>query len=389
MTQLLHRAREAWQQLGGLHTAQEITQQPEVWRQLADALGAQWPRIQGFLGDCLSEPAARVILTGAGSSAYVGEVAADVLDAAWPARVRAVATTSLLTHPGHYLEREQPTLLVSFARSGNSPESQAAVDLVRQQLARPRFLNITCNAQGRLALEGGGHADTFTLLMPEASCDRAFAMTSSFSAMLLAALAVLGPDTIGQKLARICQLADVAQRALLAHARPIAALASEPFQRVVYLGSGPLEALAKEAALKVLELTGGRVTAIANSSLGFRHGPKSILNDASLVVVLRSHEPHARRYEQDLVDELRRDQVARRVIEVGPMAAGAADAGFEVDLQGVNAPDAWLSVLWLPLAQQLALHLSAALGLTPDSPFPDGTVNRVVQGVRIYPHGPR
>jgi hypothetical protein len=96
-----------------------------------------------------------VILTGAGSSAYVGEIIADEINAAWPCQVRAISTTSLLTHPALYLEAA-PTLLVSFARSGNSPESTAAVQLVRDLVPNARFLNITCNADGELARQGAG-----------------------------------------------------------------------------------------------------------------------------------------------------------------------------------------------------------------------------------------
>lgn len=386
MNELLQRSREAWHQLGGLDTAEEIQHQPAIWRALAAALGAQQARIESFLGDWLNHADHRVILTGAGSSAYIGEIVADALDSAWPAQVRAIASTSLLTHPSLYLEAGRPTLLVSFARSGNSPESLAAVELVRDRVATTRFLNITCNADGALVRQGDGRADTLNLLMPEGSCDRGFAMTSSFSTMLLAALAVLANAPWETRLQRITQLVGPAETALHDWSSTAAALARRPFERIVYLGSGPLEALAREAALKVLELTSGRVLAIANTCLGFRHGPKSVLNPQSLVVVFRSSAAVARRYEQDLLDELRREQVAGAVLTVGPDSDDQARSDFAVSPPAL--PDAWLAPLWLLMAQQFALHKSAALGLTPDNPFPDGTVNRVVAGVTIHRHDP-
>ena len=375
MNTLLNRAPQAWRDIGGLETAEEIAQQPAMWRELSAILRNEQAALTAFLGDCLSNPAQRVIMTGAGSSAYVGEIVADELNAAWPAQVRAVPTTSLLTHPELYLEAGAPTLLVSFARSGSSPESLAAVDLVRAVAADARFLNITCNAQGQLARQGADDSKVFNLLMPAASCDRGFAMTSSFTCMLLAALSVLGRDDFAQ---RLPQLAELAEQALQQWAAPVAALAAQPVQRVVYLGSGPLEALAKEAALKILELTGGRVLAMSNTPLGFRHGPKSALNGDSLVFVFRSSKALARQYENDLLQEVRRDGIAAHCVTIG--------SGAEI---GVAAPawaDAWLAPLWLLMAQQYALHQSAALRLTPDNPFADGTVNRVVQGVTIYRH---
>src|SRR5690606_14503562 len=155
----------------------------------------------------------------------------------------------------------------------------------------------------------------------------------------------------------------------------------QPFERVIYLASGPLEALAREAALKVLELTAGRVLAMDNTPLGFRHGPKSTLNAHTLVVMLRSTQPLARRYEQDLLDELRGDGGAGRVLRLGPTSASDGD---DFTLDAPPLADTWLAPAWLTFAQLFALHRSAALGLTPDNPFPDGTVNRVVKGVTIH-----
>ncbi|MCW0388418.1 D-galactosamine-6-phosphate deaminase AgaS [Xanthomonas sacchari] len=374
----------AWQRLGGADTAREIAQQPALWRTLAQDLAQAGDRLQAFLGDRLADPNQRVLFTGAGSSGFIAEMVADAINAQWPAEVRAVHTTSLLTHPALYLQRARPTLLVSFGRSGSSPESVAAVERVRSDVDDARFLDITCNADGELARRGAGRADTCTLLMPPASCDRAFAMTSSLTCMLLAALSVFERAPWETRSARLQRLAELADRGLTQWAGAVAALAQRPFARVIYLGSGPLEALAREAALKVLELTAGRVLALANTPLGFRHGPKSTLDRSTLVVMLRSVQPLARRYEQDLLDELRRDGVAGQVLAIGPHADIGAGDDHTLAVAGLDDP--WLAPLWLGFAQLFALQRSAALGLTPDNPFPDGTVNRVVQGVTIH-HG--
>ena len=382
MAFILSLASPAWQHLGGHHTAQEIAQQPAVWEQLAAALAQAHTQLDAFLTNWLLQPGYRAIFTGAGSSGFIAEMVADQINAQWPAEVRAMHTTSLLTHPSLYLERDRPTLLVSFGRSGSSPESTAVVELVREQVTTARFLNITCNAEGELARRGRDYKDTLTLLMPEASCDRAFAMTSSLSCMMLAALCVFDPASWPQRIQRLHTLATYGDEALAAWEERLAALAQTPHTRVVYLGSGPFEALARECALKLLELTAGRVLALANTPLGFRHGPKSTLDRETLVVVLRSAQPLARRYEQDLLDELRRNGIAGRVLSVGPSGFGDEEGDFT--LAAPDLPDAWLAPLWLTMAQRYALQRSAALGLAPDNPFPDGTVNRVVQGVTIH-----
>lgn len=374
-----------WQRLGGHDTAAEIAQQPALWDQLADSLDEVHERLDGFLGDWLREPGHRVILTGAGSSGFIAEMVADQINALWPADVRAIHTTTLLTHPALYLERERPTLLVSFGRSGSSPESVAAVELVRESVATTRFLDITCNSEGELARRGHDRADTFTLLMPPASCDRAFAMTSSLTCMLLSALTAFDDAPWAQRAQRLRELAALGRQALAEWQAQVATLAQQPYSRVIYLGSGPFEALAREAALKVLELTAGRVPALANTPLGFRHGPKSLLDADTLVVMLRSAQPLARLYEQDLLDELRRDGVAGLVLSVGPYADDGESTDYTLAVPALADP--WLAPVWLIMAQRYALQRSAALGLTPDNPFPDGTVNRVVKGVTIHRHG--
>lgn len=367
--------------VGGEHTSAEIAQQPALWSRLADELASAGKRLDAFLGNWLQDPRNRVIFTGAGSSGFIAEMVADHLDAQWPADLRAVHTTSLLSHPQLYLKPDRPTLLVSFARSGSSPESVAAVELVRERVAQTRFLDITCNAEGELARRGQDRIDTCTLLMPPASCDRGFAMTSSLSCMLLAALCAFDAAPWPQRLQRLHCIAELGRDALSRWNTEIAALAATGHTRVIHLGSGPFEAWSREASLKLLELTAGRVAAFAHTPLGFRHGPKSLLDRGTLVVMVRSVQTLSRRYERDLLDELRRDGIAGKLLSIGPAVEGETD---DLALAVPDLPDAWLAPVWLSFAQRHALHRSAALGLTPDNPFPDGSVNRVVQGVNIH-----
>jgi tagatose-6-phosphate ketose/aldose isomerase len=178
----------------------------------------------------------------------------------------------------------------------------------------------------------------------------------------------------------------------------ITSLVRAQFDRVVYLGSGELKGLAREASLKMLELTDGRVVSIADAPLGFRHGPKTILNGSTLAVVFLSNDPYTRRYDLDLLAELRRDGMAGQVIALANRA-GIPEHPDTLILDDGGTPETVASrgtdtladlALCLPyavFAQALAMLRSLSLGLTPDNPNAAGTVNRVVQGVSIYPHG--
>ena len=85
---------------------------------------------------------------------------------------------------------------------------------------------------------------------------------------------------------------------------------------------------------------------------------------------------------------MRRDAVARRIIAL----ASAADHAEHADtlVLGDNAvalTDIELCLPYVVFAQALAMLRSLSLGLSPDNPNAAGTVNRVVQGVTIYPYG--
>jgi tagatose-6-phosphate ketose/aldose isomerase len=161
------------------------------------------------------------------------------------------------------------------------------------------------------------------------------------------------------------------------------------FERVVYLGSAELSGLAREGALKMLELSDGQVVSLGESALAFRHGPKTILNGATLVVMFLSNDPYTRRYDLDLLAELRADAVAGRVIALAER--GGMPGHRDTLVLGEGPADALTDLeLCLPyvvFAQALAILRSLSLGLSPDRPNGAGTVHRVVQGVRIYPGG--
>jgi len=360
---------------GGEWTAREIAHQPAVWLEamatLADSGIAAW------IADALADPRTRVVFTGAGTSAYIGASLVPVVSRRWSRTVEAVPTTDLVAAPRFVFPADVPTLLVSFARSGNSPESVAAVDLADAVLPRCRHLVITCNPDGALAAAAAARPDARLLVLPDRTNDRAFAMTSSFTTMLLAAGRLFGVIVDAPAAAG----ADAIRRgAALART-----LVDEGFDRIVYLGGNGLHGLAREASLKMLELTDGQVVATHETPLGFRHGPKTIVDEATLVVMFISSDPLVRAYDLDLLGELRRDGRARRVFAIGGKARDA-EAGVDLVIEGLESADEFGTIApFVVIAQLLALRRSASLGLTPDQPSRSGTVNRVVRGVVIHP----
>ncbi|ASR44673.1 sugar isomerase [Xanthomonas citri pv. mangiferaeindicae] len=366
---------------GALWTAREIEQQPRMLLRTHALVAEMAESLAAFIAPVSGDPTARVILTGAGTSAYIGECLAPWLDRTLAARVDAVPTTDLVSAPQLYLDPDRPLLLVSFGRSGNSPESVAAVELAEALVGEVRHLVVTCNADG--ALGRVAVRQSMTLLLPPETHDVSFAMTSSFSCMMLATLAALcGPHTLETRVHAIA----AATEGVLQQARGLTQeLALCGFERVVYLGSALFKGLAREAALKLGELSNGAIATCFESPMGFRHGPKTFVTARTLVVVFVSNDPLTRRYDLDLLNELRSDGVAARVIEV-TAAAPHGPARDAVRVTGLERTHD-LDLLWpyVAVAQLFAFHASRALGVRPDSPNAQGTVNRVVQGVRLYP----
>jgi len=360
-------------------TILEIGQQPDAWREVAGRADAQ---AAGFLREIAGRPDLRVILAGAGSSAFAGEIAAPALRRHLDRRVEAIATTSIVASPLDYLERNTPTLVVSFGRSGNSPESLATTALADELVDDVWHLIFTCDRDGELGRAHSGRANSLVVYMPERTNDSGFAMTSSLTSMLLSCLMMLGPAERedAETLARAAEHVVGLQP-------DIRALAQTKKQRFVYLGSGPLEGLARESALKLLELTAGEVVTYFDSPLGFRHGPKSVLDGDTLVVVYVSIDPYTRRYDLDIIAEIRGQlgEDAVTVISTEPIPAELGPAVVIPGLEGTD--DALVALVYLVYAQYLALFTSLECAKTPDNPFPSGEVSRVVQGVTIYPMG--
>lgn len=366
-------------------TEEEIRQQPSCWIRSLSNIEKIRADIDGFLAPLLAKEDLRIVLTGAGTSAFIGDIIAPWLASHTGKNISAVPTTDLVTNPMDYLNPAHPLLLISFARSGNSPESVAAVELANQFVPECYHLSITCNEAGSLYKNAVNCDNAFALLMPAETHDRGFAMTSSITTMMASCLAVFAPTTINSLTFR-----DVADRcqAILSSLGDFShgVFGQGSWKRIVYLGSGGLQGVARESALKVLELTAGKLAAFYDSPTGFRHGPKSLVDSETLIVVFISSHPYTRQYDLDLLAELRRDQQAKRVVAIAADTDAIIESGPHIQLPPArHFNDMELAFCFLAYAQVFALTQSINVGNTPDTPSANGTVNRVVQGVVIHP----
>jgi tagatose-6-phosphate ketose/aldose isomerase len=344
-------------------TFREILAQPAIWRDW----GARLP-LDDLRQWISSTGAQDVWFCGAGTSAYIGDILAAGFEAQPGPRFRSIPTTDIVARPHAFLHGS-PKLIVSFGRSGNSTESIGLLDALDVLAPAWPRLNITCNATSTLARDPKAKVIT----LPEATHDQGFAMTSSFSTMLLTAAGLfdrgLAPQDAPARFAALASTLETLLPVFIAQAQT----ARRP-ARAVFLGSGPLSFTAREAALKVMELSAGQTPALWDSTLGFRHGPKSFTVGETDLWLFRSADPHTRAYDDDLLTELR-----------------TQFPHSQITAPDIPQPfsDLWSTPLYVALAQLLAVHWSDALGLNVDDPFAgQGTLTRVVSGVRLHPVTP-
>ena len=369
------------------HTAREIAQQPAMWRELCKVLQNEKQAINGFMAKLGPLGNMRIIMTGAGSSGFVGRAVAGYVTQKSGILCEAIHTTDIVSAPEANLVADKPTLLISFARSGNSPESDGAVRYARKIVKNLYEVAITCDGNSKLAKTTKESANSLVLVMPEGTNDKGFAMTSSVSTMAMAGFALLNADKIDEIVNDYAKLADEVENNAKAVSDAAKECASWGFDRFWGMGSGPLTALVSEGALKMMELTNGAVIAGHNNSAEFRHGPKTMISPKTLTVHLISSTPFTAKYDMDLLKELYQERDGNKVVAIYNKAHDnvPGDLTIPYSVQGYgHAADICAGMQGLVFLQVLSMFTSLAMGITTDNPSPKGLVNRVVQGVTVY-----
>jgi tagatose-6-phosphate ketose/aldose isomerase len=208
-------------------------------------------------------------------------------------------------------------------------------------------------------------------------------MTGSFSNLVLAGLAMAQSDAVD---AAVNDFSKSAAKLLPTIDAVCRRASTSVRDRIVILSSSPLLGWAREAGLKVLEMTAGRFPVIIETYLGLRHGPMSFVRPDTLVLCLLSSDPDRRLYEVDLLHELRSKKIGRLIGIADPAETKDLKDLFDEIIPAV-APledDALRTPYEILGPQLLGYYLSLRSGLNPDSPSPDGVINRVVQGVKLH-----
>jgi tagatose-6-phosphate ketose/aldose isomerase len=375
---------------GLVYTPREIAQQPKTWATTLEIFKQNQQRICEFLDavGVRQEPVERpvVVLIGAGTSDYIGQALELLIRQKWGCEVSTVASTELLPHLGEYVVAGRKYLWISFSRSGDSPEGVAVLEQAIPLYPGVAHLVVTCNAQARMAEICRGSKQACVVVLDDAVNDRSLAMTSSFTNMVVMGQCLANAWSIEEYARVVERLVHAGKSMLIRAAEEAERIAAKGFTRVCFIGGGALASVAKESALKVLEMTAGQVQAMSETVLGLRHGPMAALDTQTLFVCFVSGDERRAKYASDLLREIGEKGIVGERVVVGTAAAREEIVPFCDSFVGVDGEidDAYRPVVDVIFGQMLGLYCSVAHDLKPDSPSPDGVINRVVQKFRIY-----
>ncbi len=387
---VFNKTEEQWEQLGAYWTSREIFQQPETWLKTFEQINAEKEEIKSFIHKVTCKPDYDIILTGAGTSEFVGNSIFPFLAPLNEFKVKSYGTTDIVACPEDYLSKTKPTLLISFGRSGNSPESVAAVETANVVCENIWHLFVTCNHDGALSKYAKDKDNCYAINLTPETHDQAFAMTSSYTNMYLATVLSFMNERLHELKPVIQELAEKTGKFHREKFADLEKIVNEfDFSRIVYLGSNCLKGVSQESALKMCELTAGRIMTTYDTTMGFRHGPKSVICPGSLGVIYLSDDPYTRKYDLDIIREMSPERNGNRLLAVSsyddPEAEKLAD--YFISFGNENRyGNVFLGLEYVNVGQCLALLKSIKTGVRPDTPSPTGLVNRVVKGVTIYPY---
>jgi tagatose-6-phosphate ketose/aldose isomerase len=374
------------------HTPREIAQQPNTWESTYLRCVQQRPELSIFLeksrvgSRASSEPT--VYLVGAGSSDYIGRAVVDLLRRCWSCPVWTIPSTDLLTNMERLVLPGREYLWISFSRSGDSSEGVAVLEKALTAYPRIRHLVVSCNQAGQMNQLCSENSDKMLAFVLDSKVnDQGLAMTSSFTNMVIAGQCLAHLNELERYRETLEQMIQIGRKFVGNAAEVAAAIAPMDYSQACFVGAAPLAAVATESALKLLELTAGNVHTMAESVLGFRHGPMSGLSRNTVFTQYISNDPRRQRYDLDLLREVDRKQLAGLTVAVTPCMIPEIDAVANHVLS-LDAPtrfeDEYRPPMDVMFAQLLGLFSSLRAGLKPDCPSPNGAISRVVSHVQIY-----
>lgn len=301
-------------------------------------------------------PSETHIFVGCGTSFYLAHSAAKYFQSLTGIPSQAAPASELFLYPEHFIASHKKVKIIAISRSGTTTEIVEAVKSVKD-LENVDILTVTCNNQSPL-LEWS--EEKIILSHVE---EKSVVMTSSFTSMLYALQLYAAKLADSREETAQLKLASEEMKEVLKRSGHLKSLAENlDLEQFIFLGCGVYQGAAKESCLKLKEMT--QTNCESYSTLEYRHGPISITNEKTAIILLGSEKTKA--LDTSLLHDVKKHGAYTVLIsDCDQNSAAEADLFIPVQTEA-KAPNQL--VLYLPFLQMLAYYRALALGLNPDEP---------------------
>ena len=278
------------------------------------------------------------VAVGCGSSYYIAQSVAAAMNRHGQ-RALAVTGNEWASHSAAYVTPGDSVRVIAISRSGESTETVLA--LREAQKKGIHVIGITCESGSTLAKE----ADT--VIYSETHPREGVVMAASASLMLLEGLRFAGVEINGPAIAKAAEVLLQANEDQLREA-------VKGRTHFVYLGASELHGVAQEGALKLMEMSIS--FSQAYHPLEYRHGPMSLVDDQTLIVLL--YHPDTAQDEAKVASEMQ--EKGARVIGIG------GPGTYSIELNESDASRR--ALLALPLLQWTGQLVAEQKGIDSERP---------------------
>jgi glucosamine--fructose-6-phosphate aminotransferase (isomerizing) len=339
----------------GTATLNEIAEQFDVWKGLVDDIDLLIKDVElNFQAREYDD----VVFVGAGSSWHAATAAASSFRSVTGEMAFSLPSSEVCYFHRNNLKKERKYIFVFISRSGRTPETEQALDVVRKNY-RASTVAISCDPASPLCSE-------CDMAFPVKNCvEESVTMTKSFTSMLM--VTHMFAAALGERYASVNhleQLPEEGKAAFEMQRRVADKLLDEcSIDRTSVLGGGPFLGVARECALKIEEMALARTEAMP--PMEFLHGPRAAADAASLIAIMMSDS--GRDAEMKILKAAKR-LGAKTLVMSDKKEKDFDDSADYSILTGRGMPELYRGMLYAPFMQYLGAKAALAKGLDPDNP---------------------
>lgn len=376
MTLIFGKQLDEWKKLNADKTVLDLKRQPELWLKTLEKLDIQEDVFEFVRSFMKQYPNGRIILSGSGSSSFVADTAAPFLHYRKDQRIVSFSAADIVSSPENYLDRKIPTLAIYLSRTANVPEIRGAYSIIKNEVENCKHLLITTSPEGRLVEKMNEDKDSMVFLAPQEAIGDSDSSAASFTTLLLSLLMVFENDPKARA-TEIRSLIPSLEAILDTQWQQISELAKENYGRALFLGTSAFKGVASEGQLSLLEMSHGQKDSYSDSTLKFRYTTRFVPNENTIIFQLFSSHPYPRQFEEDLLNEIYQNKIAKKVVAISWKNMGHLEDISDLLLIPVK-PDTpypgsgYAALFYVLYLYMFSFFTSIHLGLSPDTPISHG-----------------